>query len=236
MIGPGAGIREAPELRVPPDQLLDALPGFLPNLAEGDLADDPVAEVVPRQGLRGRSARSSRLIRRANPRPLSLALSVVTGSESSKRQVTLAANIAIAELLYALGSADGAGYPATAMMRRRAGAGAASTCSTAIAKPGTSTVVPELSTRARRFQVVERAQSVSRCTQLGQHQRMHAPRGSRSSSSAESSAGYRRVCITDTPSPDPASLGSRQTCARWPSRQAARRVRRLLALETPGCR
>lgn len=57
MIGPCAGARETPELPVPANQLLDPLPSLVPDLAIGELADDPVAEVVPRQRLRGRSQR-----------------------------------------------------------------------------------------------------------------------------------------------------------------------------------
>jgi hypothetical protein len=48
------------------------------------------------------------------------------------------------------------------MYRRRAVAGVASSCSTAIPRPATLTVVPAVSARARHFQVVETAESASR--------------------------------------------------------------------------
>ena len=58
---------------------------------------------------------------------------------------------------------SGLRHPANAIYLRRTGAGVASSCSTAIARLPTLTVVPAVSACARHFQVVETAESVSRC-------------------------------------------------------------------------
>jgi hypothetical protein len=57
----------------------------------------------------------------------------------------------------------------------------------------------------------------------------------------ENNSGFRWHCALTglclhMPAPDPASPRSRRASARWPSRMGARRVRRLRALGTPGCR
>ena len=55
-------------------------------------------------------------------------------------------------------------YPATAIIRRRADAGVASSCSTAMARLATLTVMPAVSARARHVHDAEPGTSVCRCT------------------------------------------------------------------------
>jgi hypothetical protein len=49
MVRPGACVGEPGEFRIAPHEFLDPLPRLFPDLAEGDLADGPMTEVVPRE-------------------------------------------------------------------------------------------------------------------------------------------------------------------------------------------
>ena len=49
MVRPGARVPEMHEFRIRPEQRRDPFPGVVTDLAKGDLADDPVAKVIPRR-------------------------------------------------------------------------------------------------------------------------------------------------------------------------------------------